>query len=168
MAKVIRINESTLKNMIMEAISYEMVEREAEDVMEYFESQDASWEGWKEIALQLMKWLGNKNLVEWAEANSYLQPYSDEEEPTPYEEGGVYNMSNWQYDKFLDNLKPGTLVSNEVVEELAGAVTPTTYTRNYFQCGEPYSHMDGQPVYMSFELNDGNSWKYVGLKPEGE
>ena len=48
MAKVIRINESTLKNMIMEAISYEMEERQAEDILEYFESQDVSWKGCSE------------------------------------------------------------------------------------------------------------------------
>lgn len=168
MGKVIKIKESTLRNMIMEAISYEMEEREAEDIMEYFESQDVSWEGWKEIALQLMNWLGNENLIKWAESNGYSHPFSDEVEPTPYEEGGVYNMSNWLYDKNLDNLKPGTLVSNEVVEELAGSVPPKTYNRHYFQCGEPYSNINGQPVYMSFEINDGDSWKYVGLRPEGE
>jgi hypothetical protein len=168
MGKVIKIKESTLRNMIMEAISYEMEEREAKDIMEYFESQDVSWEGWKEIALQLMNWLGNENLIKWAEANGYSHPFGDEVEPTPYEGDGVYNMSNWQYDKNLDNLKPGTLVSNEVVEELAGAVPPKIYNRHYFQCGEPYSNINGQPVYMSFEINDGDSWKYVGLRPEGE
>lgn len=80
MGKLIRINESALKNMIMEAISYEMEERQAGDILDYFESQDVSWNGWKEIALQLMNWLGSQNLVEWAEANGYSQPYNDEGE----------------------------------------------------------------------------------------
>lgn len=169
MKKIIKLTESDIRGLIKEALSsMEEEDNVVNEIYEFFESQDKSWDKWKEIALQLMNWLGNKQLVEWAQANDYWQPFAEDDEPTPYDGHGVYTMNNWRHDGTLGNLKPGTLVSNEVVTELANSMPPTTYSRSYFQCGEPYSHKNGVPVFMSFEAAGNGNWKYVGLKPAGE
>ena len=76
-----------------------------------------------------------------------------------------YTMDDWRVD---GSLKPevGDYVEDEVIEELANSVPPTTYKSTLFQPGEAYTmSKDYEHLYMTF-VNDGN-WKYVGLCPKG-
>jgi hypothetical protein len=163
MTKVIKLTENKLKNIVMEAISYEMENREAEEILDFFENTDKNWGLWKNIALQLMYRLDNKELIKWAVENDYYhEPQEDETQSEEYHEG-VYTIANWKHDKTLDNLKPGMNVASDVIDELAGSMPPTSYATNCFQPGEPKTSYKGQPLYMTFSKNGGESWKYLGL-----
>ena len=77
-----------------------------------------------------------------------------------------YTMDDWRVD---GSLKPevGDYVEDEVVEELANSVPPTTYSRGIFQPGEAYDMSeDYTDLYMTF-VREERGWKYVGLCPKG-
>lgn len=79
------------------------------------------------------------------------------------ENAEVYSTSNWKADGNLDNLKPGTVVDDDVIEELLGALPPATYSNGCFQPGEPETHYRGVPIYRTFKRSENGSWVYVGL-----
>ncbi len=79
------------------------------------------------------------------------------------ENAEVYSTSNWKADGNLGNLKPGTVVDDDVIEELLGALPPATYSNSCFQPGEPETHYRGVPLYRTFKRSENGSWVYVGL-----
>lgn len=78
----------------------------------------------------------------------------------------IYNMEQWRIDGEL-NPYEGQLVSDEVVNELASSVPPTTWRHGYFQSGEAYDFDPNtyEDRFMTFQRVDSNIWKYLGLKP---
>lgn len=176
MKRVIRLTESDLRGMVRRILnerisnSYEDEQSQLGDLMEFLESQDASWGKWKEIALSLIARMGTSDALDWAEANGYLEPFGgdEEDEELEYTDGDVYTMANWRHDRNLDNLKPGTRVEDDIVEQLRNGMPPKTDGMGVFQTGEPYSHFKGQPTYMTFTRNGDSTWTYVGLCLAGQ
>jgi hypothetical protein len=83
-----------------------------------------------------------------------------------FNEESIYTMENWNNDGTLKP-KVNQLVDNEVIEELANSVPPTTYKSTCFQPGEAYSHSEEYiPLYMTF-VNKNGMWMYIGLCPKG-
>ena len=83
-----------------------------------------------------------------------------------FDEKPFYTMDDWRMD---GSLKPevGEYIEDEVIEELAGSVPPTTYSRGIFQPGEAYTMSeDYADLYMTF-VRDNDAWKYIGLCPKG-
>ena len=83
-----------------------------------------------------------------------------------FDEKPFYTMDDWRMD---GSLKPevGEYIEDEVIEELAGSVPPTTYSRGIFQPGEAYTMSeDYVDLYMTF-VRDNGTWKYIGLCPKG-
>ena len=78
----------------------------------------------------------------------------------------LYTMDDWRVD---GSLKPevGNYIEDEVIEELANSVPPTTYRMGIFQPGEAYTMSeDYADLYMTF-VRDSGAWKYIGLCPKG-
>lgn len=79
----------------------------------------------------------------------------------------MYTMEQWKTDGTL-KVRQGQMVSDEVVNELANCVPPTTYSRGLFQIGEPYDHDEyGCALYGTFERKK-YGWLFLGNCREGE
>lgn len=68
---------------------------------------------------------------------------------------------------FDDFFVPGDIVGEDVVENFRNVLPPTTDNCYLMQMGEPYSHIDGKPTYMTF-TNTTEGWKYCGNCFRGE
>ena len=78
----------------------------------------------------------------------------------------IYTMQQWHEDRIL-NVQVGQLIHPDVFFQLLNGVPPQTYSDGIFQMGEPHSHetTTGRPLYMTFEQEKGQYYRYVGLKP---
>lgn len=68
---------------------------------------------------------------------------------------------------FDDFFVPGDIVGEDVVENFRNVLPPTTDNCYLMQMGEPYSHINGKPTYMTF-TNTTEGWKYCGNCFRGE
>lgn len=97
---------------------------------------------------------------------SITKPLNESIDDEYFGEKPFYTMDDWRVD---GSLKPevGDYVEDEVIEELANSVPPTTYSRGIFQPGEAYDMSEEYTeLYMTF-VREQRGWKYVGLCPKG-
>lgn len=76
-----------------------------------------------------------------------------------------WEKSNTYY--FEEFFIPGDIVGEDVINEMRNSVPPVTNNAYIMQAGEPYSHIDGKPTYMTF-VNTANGWEYRGNCFRGE
>lgn len=73
----------------------------------------------------------------------------------------VKTMDDWKRD-FDEDFRSGDLVTEEIAMHFAEVVPPISFRRDYIQCGEAYSTVDGRQTYATFKkVNDG-IWLYCG------
>lgn len=76
-----------------------------------------------------------------------------------------WEKSNTYY--FEEFFIPGDIVGEDVVNEMRNSVPPVINRSYIMQAGEPYSHIDGRPTYMTF-VNTADGWEYRGNCFKGE
>lgn len=60
-----------------------------------------------------------------------------------------------------------TQVDEDVYEHFLNVLPPLCWRGKYFQCSEPYSHVDGKGQYLTFIKKDGACW-YLGIQFYGQ
>ncbi len=78
-------------------------------------------------------------------------------------------MTDWKGD-FANDFKKGDYVNAEIAWHLINCVPPRNFSNGYFQCGEPNSHINGKPVYLTLiQIYDNPEiWKFVGYCYSGQ
>lgn len=81
----------------------------------------------------------------------------------------VYEMSDWK-GSFEDDIRLNGYVDEEIAWELIECVPPHMFSRTYFQCGEPHSHVNGRATYLTLVKvkSEPEVWQFVGYCHSGE
>lgn len=80
----------------------------------------------------------------------------------------VVNFNDWESAGTLEKaMRPGDAVADEIVAVLRDELPTAWDTRELFQFGEPYSHVEDpetgkfRPTFSTF-ARDGEYWRYCG------
>lgn len=81
----------------------------------------------------------------------------------------VYEMSDWK-GSFGDDIPLNGYVDEEIAWELINCLPPHRFSRTYFQCGEPYSYVNGRSTFLTLVKvkSDPEVWQFVGYCHSGE
>jgi len=85
------------------------------------------------------------------------------------EEVSVMQHDDWKT-SIDENFKPGDYFDENIAWDLINSVPPKNLDWGYFQLGEPHSHVDGKPTYLTLvKANEQPEfWRFLGYCYAGE
>ena len=81
----------------------------------------------------------------------------------------VKEMTDWKT-CIADDFKVGDYFDSKIAWELINCVPPENFSNGYFQCGEPYSHINGKQTYLTLVkiCDNPEIWQFVGYCHSGQ
>lgn len=65
-------------------------------------------------------------------------------------------------------MDPGDYVENEIADDIFDALPPVSMTSKCLQLGEPYSHVNGKPTFLTLSRIDEQTWMFRGYCFRGQ
>lgn len=93
--------------------------------------------------------------------------------PQFYKADRIYNDKK-VIDDMNTEIEIGDYVAENIIDDLAGCLPPTTYNNNLFQVGEPFSHrldekrQNYRATYATYKAVGDGVWEYCGHCFRGE
>lgn len=81
----------------------------------------------------------------------------------------VMQLEDWKT-SIENDFKPGDYFNEGISWELINCVPPLNFGHGYFQCGEPYSFVNGKQTYLTLmRVNkEPEVWKFLGYCHAGQ
>lgn len=81
----------------------------------------------------------------------------------------VMQLEDWKT-SIEDDFKPGDYFDEDISWDLINCVPPLNFGNGYFQCGEPYSFVNGKQTYLTLlrVSKEPEVWQFLGYCHDGQ